>query len=1207
MLPDFATLVESKAANVFVNVRRTNVGHASDPNLNSSSPTTWAAIREVLRGNWATEGDLKTSLEQIENAAHDRSFVDQFLYDGGFQLLCDVLAKHLQKEFVSKGLLLKWAGSVRSIIESGDRARFCGGECEPLLLALLSCVLVQVDDPMYVVDLAVSLFLALFGGYVVQTEDSLQLPAELAHRVNVPFEYVPVTWSRGEDKMILHHVDPADESLLKMAWNLAWHGGPEEAIGSTHSSDYSPKLQLTKEDQAVMQSSFPVSGLKLGVRRLGAADCHERFLKELQFLRTYQATPELGSELEPVLQPFLIKVPELSDDVRLFADILDFLVWSTSGNDPGSESEWTWLRGATANFRLFEMLGRKPGTIDYRLSELINAIYLAQLPGVRLDSLPRDSLSNGKDGFAALDTFTTALESAPIPDTEVSVMLEEITRHLGDIVQVDGYHESYRSRGLLRFLGTVAKTAAVRGASRTILAVTESAANDISRLLSAKSVPTISTSLLETLSQIIRLFNSVGAPLHLDNPNRLWSYTLQTFLDERLEFDLRSQAANVMINLVTVSDEADGDEQWVNGPSVLENISGVTVSGEAALHALLQQLDFVGFALQLFHPDKRSHPAVIGSLCMEAKTQELITAFLCIVPESLDQSLLISAILDSAVDLSESDLPPRFAASYVRSQLTATASCLANDEEERRSVLSGRMESLAMLISSSLHVLGQLAVTDDGGEAEAAEIKFLLCDLCSEIYAPGFLPDVHRRALLLGKYVVPLAKMALTNLEKVKNDLLTTPKSCLLIKSLHAAVLEEHRDRGSAEAIIELNTAKNNKASLSQRLSHEVISSLVGLESSGLCFGGDNLPAILHLNALASIFAVSFKAQDDALKSDLVALIQSQLDKVTDRVARKAPEATAEEMNFLESLILTLNNLCFRNNKAKTFVARRTTFLGQLHHLHPYIGAFERVQRSYLRLLSTLAIDCPAARNCFAVTQRSGLSKDMTRTCSILAFVLRLTKNAKLRLSTFRLLMVLGESSECRKLICRSDEVLGLCRRVLDLDFKRPTDDVAGLDILLLDLLLTLTSYMDAQISVGQSLMTDVLVPYAAGKLRRSADATRRRLALALLKNLCFASLNRPVLLQSEEFLGVVMAAVGDGGDAFPGGALDIAAVMLWALAANNSRAKQTLRRTGLTEAFARRASAAMRAPDTGEKAVELYRCTTLVLTSSISVQINSA
>ena len=143
-----------------------------------------------------------------------------------------------------------------------------------------------------------------------------------------------------------------------------------------------------------------------------------------------------------------------------------------------------------------------------------------------------------------------------------------------------------------------------------------------------------------------------------------------------------------------------------------------------------------------------------------------------------------------------------------------------------------------------------------------------------------------------------------------------------------------------------------------------------------------------------------------------------------------------------------------------------------------------------------------------------------------------------------------------------------------------------GLEILLLDLLLGMTAHSDAQMLLGQQgRVLESMVEYAAAAEGRRAGTTKQ-LSLAALRNMCFASVNRHKLLQSGPFLSLIAENLER---AASDAVLAIVFVTLWALAANNSRAKQILKRSGVSDAF-------FRTVGPGSKSTELSRTVAKIL-----------
>ncbi len=210
----------------------------------------------------------------------------------------------------------------------------------------------------------------------------------------------------------------------------------------------------------------------------------------------------------------------------------------------------------------------------------------------------------------------------------------------------------------------------------------------------------------------------------------------------------------------------------------------------------------------------------------------------------------------------------------------------------------------------------------------------------------------------------------------------------------------------------------------------------------------------------------------------------------------------------------------------------------------------------FLTCLTTLVADCPEAKAALA----TNVNTDRGKSTCLLQLLVDLILNEAMgdnrvrsRIwipNAFRIITASLTSVECRSWVIRSLKFLnGKCVRDLDQSASDPT-----LEVLWLDLLLSLTSFHDGQNWLAKSSeIVNVLVEKA-----KHQDSLP---ALAILRNLSFHPGGRAKLLLLPNYLSLLGQCLKKGA---PGPVLRLALVSLWALAANCHKAKVALVSAGI-------------------------------------------
>ena len=330
--------VDRSTAHVFVNLRP---GILSTPTAELGSGCTPAvsavslvAVVEALKGEWSTEDDLKLALSQLQLIVRDPCQRDAFVADrGGVALLAKVLKSTLERGGEPGGVLSRLISAVKTVVSLSGIAReqiAADGNGYSLFLVLLSCVFIELDDPMCKSDLAVIMYLVLYRDFVeVTAAGQVHVNRVIAEHTNAPFECLHTSEQRLKCQLSPYNIEEGHWPMFKTAWNLTWFGGVGEVVDGVQdpsSADFSERLQLSSLDRSVLRHSFMASAH--GVDLLSKSRCHTDFRTALDYLRTVSRLSLRVEGLEDILKRFLLLIPKAGDNLQLFFEVVGFTAWA---------------------------------------------------------------------------------------------------------------------------------------------------------------------------------------------------------------------------------------------------------------------------------------------------------------------------------------------------------------------------------------------------------------------------------------------------------------------------------------------------------------------------------------------------------------------------------------------------------------------------------------------------------------------------------------------------------------------------------------------------------------------------------------------------------------------------------------------------------------------------------------------------------------
>lgn len=576
----------------------------------------------------------------------------------------------------------------------------------------------------------------------------------------------------------------------------------------------------------------------------------------------------------------------------------------------------------------------------------------------------------------------------------------------------------------------------------------------------------------------------------------------------------------------------DREAQWF-GPIVEEKISGLKLNGEASMSPFFTSLNFEESVAKFF----RAFSMTKNNRQMTAGGEESVR----------QNSLTISSIMSHHEVFEE---PP--SAFFIASILDFFAQVIKMDTNHG----GEKFSSLALLKSSTFPYA--LVMAYDANEVQEGTEKLMYS-----------LSDFLTVVLLNYEWAI----------DKILNEDCSISPS-MLISTFHRLDLKPDKLMAMLTLLFGKGTRNEHLSIMIQK--YKIALMEMCLRSNGSREFSAALFKYLHEHEKdVSIDDWDHKLVRDLSKQmlkneDISALIHMLL------VSSICKEVLIDELEILvkttETLekgttkkIMLLNSFAFKNLRGQKFLVENLTLHRKLANLASklcaqLIIAAADTKRNLminicdiLSLLSTLISHCPEAKASLAVN----VNTDRGKSTSLLQFLVDIINHSNLGdelirskiwiPNAFRIITASLTSVECRSWVIRSQKFLnGKCVRDLD----QSTCDQT-LEVLWLDLLLSLTSYPDGQNWLAKnSELVDLLVERAAHQESLPS--------LAILRNLSFHPGGRAKLLLLSNYLSLLKDSLRNGAISRP--QLRLALVSIWSLSANCHKAKVALARVGIPE-----------------------------------------
>ncbi|GJQ85225.1 hypothetical protein Trydic_g13065 [Trypoxylus dichotomus] len=330
----------------------------------------------------------------------------------------------------------------------------------------------------------------------------------------------------------------------------------------------------------------------------------------------------------------------------------------------------------------------------------------------------------------------------------------------------------------------------------------------------------------------------------------------------------------------------------------------------------------------------------------------------------------------------------------------------------------------------------------------------------------------------------------------------------------------------------------------------------------------------LVLNSLTNIVWVSLEAKKYALNNGLMDIIIKQIREFQIRLSLESVESLrrvsdkkriSSVLQEVHALIGLLTNFMSGDSTVKN----AATLLGLsdlVHKLWIWILTQKNLLIDSLKMLCTFTTECSAACQSLILTSPvagTGPRKIPSNVSLLHAVITLITKEMELISRThdlatlelnFHLLHNCCTSSECRIILSKSSLLQSVNR--LHPAVTKKQKPWEAVELIWLEFLETFSGHPEGQLLIAKApdvLDLVILLTY-------SNRLPNKRAAIAILRNISFCSSNRPRLLSSADFLNVLSTKLVSGN-------LDekiMVVTIIWALAANNQKAKLMLKCAGL-------------------------------------------
>ncbi|KAF5272203.1 hypothetical protein FQA39_LY01285 [Lamprigera yunnana] len=328
------------------------------------------------------------------------------------------------------------------------------------------------------------------------------------------------------------------------------------------------------------------------------------------------------------------------------------------------------------------------------------------------------------------------------------------------------------------------------------------------------------------------------------------------------------------------------------------------------------------------------------------------------------------------------------------------------------------------------------------------------------------------------------------------------------------------------------------------------------------------------VNTLSSILCVSAEAKKLGLQNGLMEMIMQQLKELNVKLSLESVSSlrriadkrrVCPLLKELGDLIGLITNFMLENESVKG-AASMLGFADIIHKLWVWFCVEQTLLCDCLKMLCTYTTDCHLACQSLPLTSAlagSGPRKISSNLSLLHEFVSVIGKQMELISPAhdltildlvFHVLHNACSVLECRSVLIKTTLLQSLLRLHPAITKKQKTWE--NVELLWLEFLNTLTSYCEGQLSVAKSSEALEIVMLSTS----STKSVNRTAALLVLRNIAFHHPNRPRLINCSDFINILQTKLSSGTMEEK----NVVVTIIWALIANNQRAKLILKCAGL-------------------------------------------
>ncbi|XP_064639862.1 rotatin-like [Lineus longissimus] len=355
--PAFSDLDITKLSDVFALESPLTLEPTGSP-LTVFSSDEMLKVFEIFHSNTVEPKVKKSAADQLAIMLQDSTLHKAFLRKGGFEKVVEILKEGVTKPSSDPERQADIVATVPACLvmlqyvlyyDSSLRHRLAH---EPdMYLPIVRCCFLFLGNETVRGAAASSLALLLFDE--VTTPDTknegnfryigFRLPAFITNRYKFPFKTDMYDKTSSHCMPLAASPDPLlsppVSDMLKIAWNLAWHGDMKRLLDHfSHDKSYmedaanefSPQLKLTAVDKVILRTTHLQHGIKEAIYGVCNASSHKMVDDSILRMKTYLiiSSPYVGAQfvtkanLIDAFKRFLLVVPASSMDENLLAEIL---------------------------------------------------------------------------------------------------------------------------------------------------------------------------------------------------------------------------------------------------------------------------------------------------------------------------------------------------------------------------------------------------------------------------------------------------------------------------------------------------------------------------------------------------------------------------------------------------------------------------------------------------------------------------------------------------------------------------------------------------------------------------------------------------------------------------------------------------------------------------------------------------------------------